>query len=212
MRQAGTPNHDHAEKKGRILRAAARCFARDGFHGSSMKEICAAADMSPGSVYRYFRSKETIITAMVAADRVRWEQRLAEIPAGTGLIPALRRLAEIGLRELEQDGFLNLWVEALAESPRSPAVARSLRDSYRSFERRLADLVAESQRLGKTPQSLRPTETARIILSAFDGLLLRLCFDRKIGIDTTVTAFLAFLDQSICCNTVVETRTRRIER
>ena len=163
-----------------------------------MKEICAAADMSPGSVYRYFESKEAIITAMVEADRVRWEKRLAEIPSGDGLVPALRHLAEIGLRELEQEGFLNLWVETLAEAARSPAIARSLRDSYRAFERRLTDLVTESQRLGKTPASLRPTETARIILSAFDGLLLRLCFDSKVDIDTTVTAFLAFLDQSIC--------------
>ncbi len=212
MRPAGTLNHDHAEKQGRILQAAARCFARDGFHGSSMKEICAAADMSPGSVYRYFESKESIITAMIEADRRRWEQRLAEIPAGDGLIPALRRLAEIGLRELEQDGFLNLWVETLAEAARSPAVARSLQESYRAFERRLADLVTESQRLGKTPASLRPTETARIILSAFDGLLLRLCFDRKVDIDTTVDAFLAFLDQSICRTRPDEVRPRRPRR
>ncbi len=212
MRPLGIPNHDHAEKLERILRAAAGCFAREGFHGSSMKEICAAAEMSPGSVYRYFESKEAIITAMVEADRIRWEQRLAEIPVGEGLVPALRHLAEIGLRELQQDGFLNLWVETLAEAARSPAVARSLRDSYRAFECRLADLVTESQRLGKTPASLRPTETARIILSAFDGLLLRLCFDRKVDIDTTVTAFLAFLDQSICRVTDAGAQPRRARR
>ena len=198
MRTAGSHNHDYAEKQERILSAAARCFARDGFHGSSMKEVCAAAGMSPGSVYRYFGSKEAIITAMIEADRRRWERRLAEIPADEGLIPALRRLAEIGLREIEQQGFLNLWVETLAEAARSPAVARSLRDSYGAFERRLADLVSESQRLGKSPDTLRPVETARIILSAFDGLLLRLCFDRRIDIDTTVSAFLGFLDVSIC--------------
>lgn len=177
-----------------------------------MKEICATAEMSPGSVYRYFESKEAIITAMVEADRIRWEQRLAEIPADEGLVPALRHLAEIGLRELEQDGFLNLWVETLAEAARSPAVARSLRDSYRAFERRLADLVAESQRLGKTPTGLRPTETARIILSAFDGLLLRLCFDRKVDIDATVDAFLAFLDRSICRTALDGARSRRRRR
>jgi AcrR family transcriptional regulator len=209
MRPAGTPNHDHAEKQERILKAAALCFARDGFHGSSMKEICSAADMSPGSVYRYFESKESIITAMIEADRRRWEQRLAGIPVDEGLIPALRRLAEIGLREIEQQGFLNLWVETLAEAARSPGVARSLRDSYRAFERRLADLVSESQRLGKTPDSLRPVETARIILSAFDGLLLRLCFDPKIDIDATLSAFLGFLDVSICQVSPTASRPRR---
>jgi TetR/AcrR family transcriptional repressor of uid operon len=209
MRPAGIPNHDHAEKQDRILLAAARCFARDGFHGSSMKEICSAADMSPGSVYRYFESKESIIMAMIAADRRRWEQRLAEIPVNEGLIPALRRLAEIGLREIAQQGFLNLWVETLAEAARSPRVARSLRESYRAFERRLTDLVSESQRIGKTPASLRPVETARIILSSFDGLLLRLCFDEKIDIDATLSAFLGFLDVSICQASPPPSRPRR---
>ena len=45
----------------RILEAAMRCFCENGFHSASMQQICAAANMSPGGVYRYFASKDAIM-------------------------------------------------------------------------------------------------------------------------------------------------------
>src|SRR3954464_11109027 len=46
-----------ADRRSEILSAAQTCFARPGFHQTSMQEICAEAGMSPGNLYRYFRSK-----------------------------------------------------------------------------------------------------------------------------------------------------------
>src|SRR5918997_1478939 len=51
-------------RRQQILDAAAACFSRRGFHQTTMQDICAEADLSPGAVYRYFRSKEEIIQAM----------------------------------------------------------------------------------------------------------------------------------------------------
>ena len=41
-----------AERRQQIIAAAAVCFARRGFHGATMPEICAEAKLSPGTVYR----------------------------------------------------------------------------------------------------------------------------------------------------------------
>ena len=46
------------DRRDEILAAAQRCFARSGFHGASMQDICAEAGMSPGNLYRYFPSKD----------------------------------------------------------------------------------------------------------------------------------------------------------
>ncbi|MBN9691115.1 MAG: TetR/AcrR family transcriptional regulator [Verrucomicrobia bacterium] len=197
MRPRGSVNRDHGEKQERILQAAAGCFARFGFHQSSMKEICAAADMSPGSVYRYFPAKEDIVAAMIEADRRRWEQRFGQIPLENGFIAGLRFLADIGLQELEGDGFLNLWIETCAEAARNAKVAATMRQSYEIFESQLAELVRESQRLGRVNPSLEPTATARIILAAFDGLLLRRCFDPQLDVRATVQSFLTFLEAAL---------------
>ena len=69
------PGSSRAERRDqqiqRILEAAKSCFVRSGFQGASMQEICAECGMSPGALYRYFPSKESIVEAICEADRAR---------------------------------------------------------------------------------------------------------------------------------------------
>jgi AcrR family transcriptional regulator len=44
----------------RILTTATQCFAEHGFHGCSTKEIAARADVTEGSLFRLFESKEKL--------------------------------------------------------------------------------------------------------------------------------------------------------
>ncbi|MCL6441775.1 MAG: TetR family transcriptional regulator, partial [Thermoleophilum sp.] len=53
------------ERKDQILQAAARRFAQEGFHATSMAEIIAESGLSAGSVYRYYKSKDELIAAIV---------------------------------------------------------------------------------------------------------------------------------------------------
>ena len=57
-----TDAHLEARRQ-QILDAASACFARQGFHQTTMQDICRKAELSPGAVYRYFASKEDIIAA-----------------------------------------------------------------------------------------------------------------------------------------------------
>src|SRR5260370_22436665 len=66
-----------ADRRGEILAAAQACFARSGFHQTSMQEICAEAGVSPGNLYRYFRSKEDIIAGIAERDRAETAQQFA---------------------------------------------------------------------------------------------------------------------------------------
>ena len=55
--------HLEARRRG-ILKAAFRCFVRNGLHTTTVRDICRAANLSPGAVYRYFPSKQAIIEAL----------------------------------------------------------------------------------------------------------------------------------------------------
>jgi AcrR family transcriptional regulator len=44
-----------------IMRAAASCFRRQGYHGTSVEEIAKALAMTKGNLYYYFRDKEEIL-------------------------------------------------------------------------------------------------------------------------------------------------------
>jgi len=47
-----------ARRRGEILEAAKACFAREGFHATSMRDIYRECGLSPGAVYNHFASKE----------------------------------------------------------------------------------------------------------------------------------------------------------
>ncbi|HSD54556.1 MAG TPA: TetR/AcrR family transcriptional regulator [Burkholderiales bacterium] len=49
-----------------ILDEAARLFAAQGFHGTSVRDIVRAIDMLPGSLYYHFSTKEALLAAVYA--------------------------------------------------------------------------------------------------------------------------------------------------
>lgn len=57
---AGTRPHADETRK-RLLAAAAQAFAERGFHGTSTRDIAAAAGLSPAAVYVHHRSKEELL-------------------------------------------------------------------------------------------------------------------------------------------------------
>ncbi len=60
-RRPGTRAHNRRQES---LDAAARLFARRGFHAASMREIAAAAGMLPGSLYYHVPSKDELLLAV----------------------------------------------------------------------------------------------------------------------------------------------------
>lgn len=49
------------DTRSRLLEAAVTAFAERGFHGTTTRDIAAAAGMSPAAVYVHFRSKEELL-------------------------------------------------------------------------------------------------------------------------------------------------------
>ena len=59
-----------------ILEVAERCFARQGFHRTTMEHIIRELKSSPGAVYCYFRGKNEIVAAIAeqrhSANQLYW--------------------------------------------------------------------------------------------------------------------------------------------
>ena len=64
-----------------ILDVAGRCFARQGFHRTSMADIIRELKSSPGAVYCYFRGKTDIVEAIAEQRHKRESMLLAELLA-----------------------------------------------------------------------------------------------------------------------------------
>src|SRR5438874_6116869 len=107
---------DYLEKRRQqILGAAAACFSRNGFHRTSMQEICGEADLSPGAIYRYFRSKEEIIAAISQANHQAELALVDEIKSRGATLEILGELANEFFGHLRDDEIclnIALWAEA----------------------------------------------------------------------------------------------------
>jgi AcrR family transcriptional regulator len=53
------------QRKEEILRAAVRCFAECGFHGTTTRRIAGSVGITEAALYRYFASKEALYDAIV---------------------------------------------------------------------------------------------------------------------------------------------------
>src|ERR1700691_2822185 len=112
-----------AQKEGRrqeILAAALRCFARNGFHSSTITDIVRESGVSQGTFYLYFATKDDVIAAL-ADDRSQGDALINAIAgAETDPIVGLTVLFDLhgqGLADAqradEQRVAIQGWAEAL---------------------------------------------------------------------------------------------------
>ena len=59
------------ERRALILRAAGRAFARDGYAGTRLDDVAAAAGVTKPMVYRHFASKKALYMALLEQARGR---------------------------------------------------------------------------------------------------------------------------------------------
>ena len=60
---------EHLERRhGECMDAAVRCFARKGFHETTLQDVFRESGLSAGAVYRYFKSKNDLIQAIAAEE------------------------------------------------------------------------------------------------------------------------------------------------
>lgn len=58
-------DREREERQASILSAARAVFFSQGIHSTTMDDVAAAAEVSKGTVYLYFQSKETILAALL---------------------------------------------------------------------------------------------------------------------------------------------------
>lgn len=106
----------------RILEAAKICFVRSGFQGASMQQICAAAGMSPGALYRYFPSKEAIVEAICEADRREDAEIFSVVLNNPDVVEGVVIGAMAHIAHMHHNGAAPLFAEICAESMRNETV------------------------------------------------------------------------------------------
>jgi AcrR family transcriptional regulator len=165
------------DRRRQILAAAEVIFARRGFHQASMSEVCEQAGMSPGSVYRYFRSKADIIAALVEENLAETHRRFEDLAREPDVVGGLHKLAGLVLGDLDDPGQLSLHFESTAEALRNPNVAELVRHEDSSVVDGLTAALTRGQQAGQVDPSLDPWLAAQTLVALVDGLTWRKFLD-----------------------------------
>ena len=188
----------HRESRRRqILDASVECFAREGFHRSSMAQIIAEAGVSAGTIYLYFTSKEEIVEA-IAEERHALESALASAAlANPDTGQALHDLAagyldwlSDPLEQKRRRVTVQVWAEAL----RSERVASIVRDGV-GQRHQVADFVRERQQRGELIPSVDADALSRAMLSLILGFVLQQAWDPTLDVAGYRTVLDAMIDQ-----------------
>ena len=184
-----------AARRGHILDAAERSFARAGFHRTTMQDICKEAGVSPGALYVYFASKEALIAGIAERDRKEFARRFAELAAAPDFLAALGHLGQHYFVDEPAHKRL-MCVEIGVESTRNREVGEIFRgvDGFvlSSFEKLFQRLEDE----GRIDPTLDIPTLARVFALIGDGMFWRRAtdpaFDAK-AILPAVTSIIASL-------------------
>ena len=181
-----------ADRRFEILEAAQTCFARSGFHQTSMQEICTEAGMSPGNLYRYFRSKEEIIAGIAERDRADAAEQFAAVGNGN-FFDGLAALAQHHLVERSTEEVA-LCAEIMAESRRNPAVARIYQDMERDVRARFIALLRSAAERGEI-RDIDFDGTVTVLFALADGLSWRRAVEPSFNAEAVMPIVLGMVRQ-----------------
>ena len=186
-----------ARRRAHILEAAARCFAREGFHRTTMQDIVRETRLSPGALYRYFPSKEDMVAA-IASERHAEERALfAAMEDQDGALESVAELSRAFLGRLgrpEEREWRRVTVQLWGEALRNPRVMEVVRAGLDAPLRRLAARLRAGQRDGSVARDVDAEATARVAAAVFEGLVLQQAWEPRLPVDRFVRAAVRLLE------------------
>lgn len=181
-------------KREEILTRVLEVIAREGYNGTSVREIAAAVDLSQAGLLHYFGSKEELFTAVLRKrdeiDTRRSRPSSDELDLSgirDGYLSAIRHNAGVpGLVEL----FAQLEVDA--PEPDHPAHDYFV-ERNRGLHEQAATAIARAQADGRADPRVDPTTMARILQAAADGLQLQWMLDPEVDMADAMSALFDLL-------------------
>jgi AcrR family transcriptional regulator len=156
-----------------ILAAAKACFAREGFHATSMRDIYRECGLSAGAVYNHFASKDEIVRAL-GEERLREAQAQREaLELIEDPIEALRLLSAGTREQLASEVDLLLELQLAGEALRDESIAEVSRRAFDATLETVVGLIGRAQSAGQLDPRIDGDALARVLIGVFQGVIVQ---------------------------------------
>mgnify|MGYP001486696050 FL=1 len=160
------------DKRDRILKAAVKVFAKNGFYATRVSEIAKAAGVADGTIYLYFKNKDDVLITIFEDGIQQLLAILREVAAAEEPFEArIKRIIELqlGLLEDQRDLAEVITVNLRQSSTLLKQYAAPLFMEYIDV---IAGLIREGQKQGAFRKDVNARVAARSLFGALDAILL----------------------------------------
>ncbi|TDT44213.1 TetR family transcriptional regulator [Halospina denitrificans] len=166
------------ETREHIIQSGAELILRNGFRATGINTVLDEAGVPKGSFYYYFKSKNDFGLAVIDAYAESYRERL-DATLGDDTRTPLERIrlyldtaaGDVAASDYSKGCLIgNLGQELAAQND---AFRERLNDVFAAWEQRFRDCIAEGQQQGEVASELDPREAASLLLSGWQGALLR---------------------------------------
>ena len=169
----------HAAREQQILDAARKCFIADGFHGTSMRQILDAADISSGGAYNYFSSKDDIVLALVEAERADIDLLLKRLADCAEPVDDISQLVFDAIAYYRHEDAV-LAAEIYAEACRNTVIEKVMQANMNRLSRLIRCTVSRGQKDQVVSKRYSANELTEWLLALMDGCISRIAANPKL--------------------------------
>lgn len=162
-----------------IVETARAMFLADGYEAVAMEQVAAVADISKGTLYARYPSKEALFTAVIEASVNDWSSAAARDDhlLGEDIAQRLHHHARTIVSALKQPDVIAIQRLILGVQGRFPELAKAMHDTGYAYIVRLIaeDIEAAAQREGQAAR--RAEAVAHMLVSGITGFQMQHAFD-----------------------------------
>jgi AcrR family transcriptional regulator len=150
-----------AARRGAILAAARRAFARHGYEGATVKVLEAETGLSRGAIFHHFKDKEALFLALAEDDAA----ATAEVVARSGLVQVMRDLRD------KDTGWLGVQLEVRRRLRTDPEFAARWAERQEAVRRATEERLERQRAAGVVRDDVPIPILADFLRLVLDGLV-----------------------------------------
>jgi AcrR family transcriptional regulator len=162
------------EIKERIIHSAIECFSKNGLDKATMEEVAQKADLSKGTLYLYFKSKEDLFYVICENNLEVLKEQLSQILATTKTKEDLVSNAEQfyeSFHRTEKRENEKIFCEIIAESARSPKLQKMLYAQRLKTFNVVRQYLDHQMEKGFFRKDIETKDIASGFVALYDGLI-----------------------------------------
>jgi len=159
-------------RRNHILDAFEVCIQRTGFHRTTMQDVAREAGMSAGNLYRYFSSKEALVSGLIERDRERFSADFMNVARSSDVMGSFVALGRKHFLETPRERcvqFMEIW----AEASRNPQVAEMCAAVDKEVNDFMVAILEAAKASGQIPPSVDSAAVITVLSAMGDGMFTR---------------------------------------